>query len=126
MYAHTEAQRGYGATFSTLRSDRSTEYELIARITARLSRADPDEPAGFADLIAALTDNRRLWIRLAADVADPNNALPQTLRAQIFYLGEFVSHHTPLVVKKQASKDALIDINKSIMRGLLGEKGGAA
>lgn len=125
MYAHTEAQRGYGATFSTLRSDRSTEYDLIARITARMTQADPDTPVGFRDLVTAMSDNRKLWTRLATDVADSRNALPQALRAQIFYLAEFVTHHSSLVLRKEATKDALIEINKTIMRGLAGDKGEA-
>lgn len=77
---------------------------------------------GFADLAAALHDNRRLWTLLATSVADSKNELPQPLRAQIFYLAEFTLQHSQKVLEGNASAQILIDINTSVMRGLRQEE----
>ena len=55
---------------------------------------------------------------MAADVASVGNGLPEQLKAQIFYLGQFMSHHTNLVRNGEADLTAIIDINKMIMEGL--------
>ena len=77
---------------------------------------------GFADMAAALHENRRLWILLATSVADPDNELPQALRAQIFYLAEFTMQHSQKVLEGKATADVLIEINTSMMRGLRQEE----
>ena len=43
-----------------------------------------------------------VWTTLAVDVADASNKLPQELRAQIFYLSEFVQLHTGKVLARKA------------------------
>lgn len=78
--------------------------------------------AGFADLAAAIHENRRLWTLLATSVADSDNELPQTLRAQIFYLAEFTMLHSQKVLDGKATADVLIEINTSVMRGLRQEE----
>lgn len=77
---------------------------------------------GFSELAAALHENRRLWILLATSVADSENELPQSLRAQLFYLAEFTLQHSQKVLDGTASADVLIDINTSVMRGLRQEE----
>lgn len=106
------------------RSPRALEYDLLARATKALSQA-MRKPDGYAALIAALDNNQRLWSVLAADVAAPENGLPQKLRAQLFYLYEFTAQHSRAVRDRKASADVLIDINTAVMRGLRGEAGAA-
>jgi flagellar protein FlaF len=55
---------------------------------------------------------------LAADVAEPDNGLPQELRARIFYLAEFTADHSRKVLRGGETVDALVDINTAMMRGL--------
>lgn len=105
----------YAATATTVRTPRGTEYEAIARITSSL-KAGASAP--FSRLVQALHDNRKLWTLLAADVSDDQNALPSEVRAQVFYLAEFVSQHTSKVLQQAGSVDVLIDINSAILRGL--------
>ncbi len=112
------AERGYLSQTSATRTPRGIEYEAFARVTRRLAAAAKTGTAGFAELSAAIYDNRRLWTILAADVADKDNALPEDLRARIFYLAEFTDHHSSQVLAKKATVKALIDINAAIMRGL--------
>ena len=58
---------------------------------------------------------------MATQVADAKNALPQGLRAQIFYLAEFTLQHSRKALSGGASVRPLIEINTAVMRGLRGE-----
>ena len=113
------ARNGYSQASRQIKSARSIEYDVFARITARLRRAIEAEDEVF-ELVAALHENRELWTLLAVDLVDPGNALPQQLKAQLFYLAEFTFQHTTKVLSRQAEAGVLVDINTSIMIGLRG------
>lgn len=119
MTASLHAQQAYGIHQSHLRSARAIELQIFGDITARLCQAR--DSGDFPRLAAALHDNRRLWTQLAVDVADEANALPQMLRAQLYYLAEFTAHHSPRVLAGEAGVEALISINTAIMQGLGGQ-----
>lgn len=116
MNSYAMAQRAYAPTTAPTRSNRSIEYDVIARITYRMKKAVTQ--GDFPQLLEALHENRKLWRTLAIDVADPDNGLPDDLRARIFYLAEFTDHHTHLVVRKQESAVPLLEVNTAILRGL--------
>jgi flagellar protein FlaF len=118
------AHGAYARPDAPARSSRAVEYDLFARVTRRLSLAHRAREADFPALVAALHENDRLWRTLAVDVADPDNALPASLRAQLFYLHEFTTVHSRKVVDGTASAEVLVDINTAIMRGLRGTVGG--
>ena len=69
-------------------------------------------------------EDRSIWIgpaaadSLAADVAGAENGLPQTLRAQLFYLAEFTMQHSAKVLAGRADAEVLVEINTAMMRGL--------
>jgi len=113
-----QARKAYAPTHSPIRSNRSIEYQAFSEIISRMREAATGETANFPKLVAALQENRSLWTILAADVADPDNTLPQALRAQIFYLAEFTDLHTRKVLRGNAEITPLIDINTAVMRGL--------
>lgn len=123
MTQFASARHGYAAGNAPVRSQKTIEYDLVARITRRIKTAAAEGPAGFTRLVAALHDNKRLWTIFAADVADPENGLPQALRAQLFYLAEFTNVHTSAVLARRADPGPLIDINTAILKGLRGEAG---
>lgn len=119
MNASAMAQRAYAPTNVSTRSDRSIEYDVIARITARIKAAIVADT--FPKLLEALHDNRKLWRTLAVDVADEDNNLPAELRARIFYLAEFTDHHTARVIREKESAIPLLEVNMAVLRGLKGE-----
>ena len=87
------------------------------RVTRKLTAANT--PAATAKMISeAVYENRRLWIVIAASVADDANGLPEDLRARLFYLAEFTNHHSSRVFADKASLEPLIDVNTAIMDGL--------
>lgn len=118
MNSQRQAQSAYQSTQTPIRTERSTEYEAIARITRRLADTARQGHAGFSSLADALHENRRLWTTLAAAVADNENALPQDLRARLFYLAEFTETHSRKVLRGQGSVAPLIEVNTAVMRGL--------
>lgn len=115
------AHAAYARPEAPQRNPRAVEYDLLARATKKLSEASRAGQPAFAELLSALDFNLRLWSTLAADVAEPGNALPPQLRAQLFYLYEFTAQHSRAVRERRASADVLIDINTAVMRGLRGQ-----
>ncbi|MFN3645578.1 MAG: flagellar biosynthesis regulator FlaF [Gemmobacter sp.] len=120
------ARTAYARPEAPARTPRSIEYDLLARITQALGNAWQDRKQNFPALAAAISDNTRLWSTLAADVADPGNALPRPLRAQLFYLYQFSEQHGRKVLAGEASVEVLVDINTAVMRGLRGDQGASA
>ncbi|SFS87293.1 flagellar protein FlaF [Sulfitobacter marinus] len=119
MNATNLAQRAYAPTTAPTKSNRSMEYDVIAKITYRLKKAiEADE---LSPLLSALHENRKLWRMLAVNVADSENLLPDDLRARIFYLSEFTNQHTTKVIRKTASAVPLLEVNTAILRGLRSE-----
>lgn len=123
MNAANLARSAYRSSRPTIRTDRSAEYDVFAFITQQMKTAMGAGTSAFSALVAALHENRKLWRILAIDVANEKNALPELLRARIFYLAEFTDIHTGRVLKGDATADALVEINSSIMRGLRQKSG---
>ena len=116
MNASTLAQAAYASSTAPIRTERSTEYDIFARITQKLKNINPKN--NYSGFVTALHENRQLWSLLAVDVADAGNKLAPQLRAQIFYLAEFTSLHTSKILAGEAEVQDLVEINTSIMRGL--------
>lgn len=116
MNASLKARQAYAPTSAPIRSSRSIEYDVIARVTFRLKKAV--ENGDFVGLVEALHENRNLWRVLAIDVAASENQLPKDLRARIFYLAEFTNRHTSKVIRKEDNAIPLLEINTAILRGI--------
>jgi len=123
MNTMNAARHAYSRLETPSRSPRMVEYDLIARVTQRLTSAWAKRREDFSGFATALTDNQRLWSTLAADVAEPGNGLPQDLRAQLFYLYQFTVEHSRTVLDDKGSIEVLVDINTAVMKGLRGESG---
>lgn len=117
MNAYQLAKTAYAVPGGPTRTERATEYALFAEITRKIRNA-AEAPQDFAALAEALHENRKLWTTLASDVAEPDNRLPATLRARIYYLAEFTAHHSSGVLAGKHGPEALIEVNTAIMRGL--------
>ncbi|KIC40712.1 flagellar biosynthesis regulator FlhF [Ruegeria sp. ANG-R] len=118
MTPQTLAHRAYAQSAAPTRTPRDTEYEAISRITHRLKTAAARKATDFAGFVQALHENRRLWSVLATDVANSDNALPNNLRARIFYLAEFTEQHSSQVLGNKATVEPLLEINMAVLRGL--------
>lgn len=120
------ARAAYARPDAPARSPRAVEYAAFARVTHALAEGWAARSVRPAALAQALHDNGRLWRTLAADLAEPGNALPAELRARLFWLHEFTALHSRKVLDGKADAGVLIDINTAVMRGLRGDTGAAA
>ena len=123
MNALNTARSGYASAAAPVRTPRGTEYEVFARVTRELKATAEQKTRNFPAFAEALNRNRQLWTILAADVADPDNALPPPLRARLFYLAEFTGQHTSKILTGDADPAILVEINSTIMQGLRGTGG---
>lgn len=101
---------------SSTETPRQTEYRLFAQVTRALIESQGDE---FVDLAKAVNWNRRLWLVLQADCANDDNALPDSLRAGIISLAIWVDKHSRKVMSREGQVEPLIEVNRSIMEGLI-------
>ncbi len=100
-------------------SPRDLEYRLFGQVTRALMHAQTVEKSDIATRIDALDWNRRLWSTLATDCSDSGNGLNGPLRAQIISISLFVNRHSSAVMRGEDDFSTLIDINRSIMQGLV-------
>ena len=57
------------------------------------------------------------------DCASTGNGLPEALRAQVMSVAIWVTRHSSNVLRENASIEPLIDVNRTIMEGLLANTG---
>ena len=96
---------------------RVAEHRIFVQVTAALER-QRDSDGVSPELARACFDNCRLWNTLADDLNGEGNSLPDDLKARLISLAIWVNRHTSAVLRGEAKLDALIDINRSIIRGL--------
>lgn len=118
MTPHALAKSAYAPRNPLTNDPKRIEFAVFAKVTKSLTEAQSGQKRQVGLKAAAVHDNRRLWIEIAALVSDDDNQLPQDLRARLFYLAEFVDHHSTKVFSDDASLQPLIDINSAIMGGL--------
>ena len=114
----------YKRTIRQTASPRDVEYRLLAQVTAALltakdlrERSDRD-PRRMAQIMDALNWNNQVWDAFVEDVGTEGNMLPRELRAAIVSLGIWVTRETGMVSSGEGDIDALIAVNRAIMRGL--------
>ena len=117
--------QAYQQAAARTENPRDAEYRLFGQVTRALLQAAEIPPEDMNGRMEALDWNRRLWSALASDCADPQNVLPDALRAQIISLSLWVSRHTSAVMRREEEIDPLIDINRIMMQGLSGQSAAA-
>ena len=111
--------QAYQAASQRSEDHRATEYRLFAQVTRALMSAKSlpfEDVRGRAD---AIDWNRRMWSNLAVDCASQDNKLPESLRAAIISLSIFVSKHGSFAMRNPEAIDDLVDINRTVMQGLM-------
>lgn len=117
--------QAYQAASNRSEDPRATEYRLFAHVTRGLMQAKEVAPEDIQGRISHLDLNRRMWSNFATDCASEDNQLPDSLRASIISLSIFVGKHTSVAMRDPAAIDDLIDINRTIMQGLMPQASGA-
>jgi flagellar protein FlaF len=118
--------QAYQQAATRAESPRETEYRLFAQVTLALMEAAKCEPTDIRGRIDALDWNRRVWSVLGGACSEPENALPESLRAAIISLSIWVGKHTSEVIRRKEEIEPLIEVNRMIMQGLRGNGQAAA
>ena len=100
------------------RLEREQERTALERSIEMLQQADK-VGAGSRESIEAVFFVRRLWGIFIEDLAKPDNALPEKLRADLVSIGLWVMRETE-EIRQGRSKNftALIDVSRTISEGL--------
>lgn len=110
----------YHRTQSIVATPRGTERRLMSQVTGDLIEARESGLSGAA-LMPALHRNREVWTHFSSMCSQPDNMLPDNLRAAIVSLALWVEKHTSAVATGRDSIEDLIDINRLLIEGLNGE-----
>jgi flagellar biosynthesis activator protein FlaF len=100
------------------RECRQREYEVFERAIGLLKAADglPHRSPEMSDAIEFV---QRLWTAFVKDLANPDNELPDKLKAQLISIGFWVMRETGrIALGEHNDLTALIDINTIIQEGL--------
>ncbi len=110
--------QAYQRTSARSEDPRSTEYRLLGQVTRALMEVREISGGEIRKRAEALDWNRRVWSAFAADCANPDNGLPEALRASIISLSIFISKETSVAMRGEGDIDTLIDLNRTVMQGL--------
>jgi flagellar protein FlaF len=94
---------------------RELEQRAFTIVIGRLMEGK--EKGGRA-LIEACYLNQQFWTTLLTDLALPQNALPDQLKARLISIGIWVQRYSPQVMSGAAAVDPLISVNRTILEGL--------
>ena len=114
----------YKKALNQTASSRNAEYRLLAQVTAALIDAQETpgdmkkDPAKMQKLAEALNWNNEVWPAFMEDCRSENNKLPEKLRGGILSLGLWVGKETQAAMNGDVGLDALITVNRDIMKGL--------
>lgn len=112
----------YKKTIKETESPRKIEQRIFSRITGELEKIQENTDILQPEVKSALWENQRLWMTLRADIVLPDNGLPPALRAQLISIGIWVDNHTQKVLRGEGKVEDLVEVNKSIIKGLKGER----
>lgn len=120
----------YKRTISQTESPRQIERRVLSTVTAEMESKyfafDQAETPGekLALLADGLRDtlwyNERIWMTMRNDLVESANGLSPDLKAGLISLAIWVENHTQGVMKGEKTVKPLLDINRSIIRGLEG------
>lgn len=106
-------------------SARDLEFRAISHITRQMTEANRPGADPVAR-IRALNGNIRLWSLLMADLAGPDNALPEVIRGNYIALGRFARRASVAALPDNSSLDTLISINTDVLDALSRQRADAS
>lgn len=107
---------------STETSGRDNEYAALSQATYMMQKTKSIKDRNIQDFLQSINNNLKLWTIFATDIAREENPLPAEIKSALFYLFEFTQLETHRIIRGEGDIDTLIDINKSIMKGLRGSE----
>ena len=112
------AEHGYSQTARQTANPRTIEQRVLMSIASDIEAPDPSTPQGYKQLAIALRRNTELWTAFASDIANPENTCTPELKAEIIKLADFSIRHGILVLRGEADRSVLVNINRTVAGGL--------
>jgi len=109
----------YAEAIATTESPRQREYRLLARANRLLGESKTK--GDIASLYRAVLYNRQIWNTFLIDLTDQANGLPNELKGALISIGIWVEKFSDPVCEGAESVDDLIEVNRSIMEGLVAD-----
>lgn len=126
---YRRAANAYSTRNGAVVDQRRLEADALLRAASRIEDVRNGwRPARLAELDAALLNNRKLWTIFATEVTSDDSALPVELRNAIASIAVFVFKRSfeALATPSPELMQPLIDINRTLAAGLLGQPEPAA
>ena len=100
------------------KEERAQERTALERSIAMLEAAQAAGP-GSREAVDAILFVRKLWGIFIEDLATPENALPQKLRADLISIGLWVMRESEEIrLGRSANFVGIIDVSRTISEGL--------
>jgi flagellar protein FlaF len=117
------AAQTYGAIATKTGNPRELEADLLLTAAAKLQTICDGWEDKRPELGAALHYNRKLWSIFVTSATSRENPLPAPIRQNVANLGLFVFKQTltALADPKPENLGSLININRQLAAGLLGQ-----
>lgn len=119
------AFKAYGEVTRRTAGEKEIEYALFLQITEALENVLDPETRSLSEWADALNRNQQLWTIIATDLLLPGNALPDELKRSLFFLSDFVRQTSLKVLSGDDGIPDLIEVNKTVMAGLVRETSGS-
>lgn len=114
-------QARYDEIGSPIKDHRSAEAQLLQKLTSMLmATTETGTESSFQGLVSAISENQKFWQQIALDLADDENGMPDDLRASLLSLAGFVLRYSSTVLNGNGAVEPLIEINRHVIRGLMG------
>lgn len=107
----------YAATQKAAEAPRDLEIRAIAHVTRQISEADKPG-VDTMTRIRALNANSKLWGLIMRDLSNPDNALPDVLKARYISLGMFARRRSLQAMTDQSDLSTLIQLNTDVLEAL--------
>ena len=121
----------YKKTIRESETPRQIERRILSCVTHDLTQRGQgfDAAVDTKDRLAilagglrdALSENQQFWAALRYDLAEPANAMPDTLKASLISIGLWVDRQTSALMAGQGRLSGLIEVNVNIAAGLSGQ-----
>jgi flagellar protein FlaF len=115
------AFKAYGEIAQRTAGDKEVEYALFLQITEALDSVKDPQTRSISDWADAISRNQQLWTIIATDLLHPGNELPDDLKRSLLFLSEFVRRSSLNILAGEESIPDLIEVNKTVMAGLVGQ-----
>ena len=107
----------YASLQQATESPRDLEIRAITFVTKNLTDANQPDVAPL-DRIRALNGNIKLWSLLTNDLLNPNNGLPEAIKASYIKIGKFAKRASTEALTRPSDLSILIQINTDVLDAL--------